>query len=833
MLRLFLLLLLVISGSMASAQLPIYHWGKAFVAHNQSNPSVYSNGRSVAVDQAGNVYSTGLFMHTTDFDPGPGVFDLTAANWANTAIYLCKLSPKGEFLWAIQIATYVEFGNIEVRVDKNNNVYVASELRLPTDFDPGPGVFNLTPTGGWDAFVAKYDTNGSFVWAKQFGGPGDTVPRSDVLDIDNSGNIIICGNFNNTVDFDPGPAVYNLTSSAHIQAFIVKLKNNGDFIWAKQFGDAPKVYSGSHIADVKCDAQGNIYTVGDFVGDCDFDPGPGSFMMSGKGLRDGYIAKLDPNGGLIWAKRMGNTSSDPYQFSDSRGIDVDAANNVYTAGNFFGTFDFDPGPNTHSATSTNYDWFVLKLNANGDFVWADTFGGPEQDIGADVAVGPDGSVYAIGTVGSMADMDPGPNVYTLPLVDKYDVSVLAKVSANGALIYATAFERPVNAYGASLTRRMVVDNLQNIYITGYMGGQIDFDPGPATNLVDGGSTQSPFVLKLGRCLNMTSSTLNINACGSFLMNNEVFDSAGTYVRIVPNTAGCDSIITLNLTLNKRFTQQTKSICAGDSLFAGGGHQKLAGIYYDTLSTVLGCDSVVATRLQVHARPVPDLGKDQDLCANTELALSPGSFQTYLWQDGSKGSRLTVNAAGQYWVQVSNTLGCIASDTLRVVAVHPVPSGFLKRRDSICAYSTLPIVPSDAFTSYQWSTGANQKSIVVEAPGTYWLKVRDINGCSSTDSIVVYPKRCMQGFYIPNAFTPDGDGKNDSFKPLLFGATGPYHFTIYNRWGTIIFETTDVKKGWDGKIAGVLQPGDTFIWTCTYQLAGSSPVTVKGTVTLIR
>src|SRR3954463_6371597 len=69
----------------AEAQMPVFQWAKAFQAHNQSNPSVYSNGRSVAVDQIGNVYSAGLFDYTTDFDPGPGVFTLSAANWANTA----------------------------------------------------------------------------------------------------------------------------------------------------------------------------------------------------------------------------------------------------------------------------------------------------------------------------------------------------------------------------------------------------------------------------------------------------------------------------------------------------------------------------------------------------------------------------------------------------------------------------------------------------------------------------------------------------------------------------------------------------------------------------
>ncbi|MGZ8558728.1 MAG: hypothetical protein ACXWWC_10355, partial [Chitinophagaceae bacterium] len=121
----------------AISQQPELQWAKIFDARNLSNPSVYSNGRSVAVDRQGNVYSAGLFNYTTDFDPGPAVFTLTASGPYDYGIYISKLSPSGDFVWAIQVPALVEFGNIEIRVDKDDNVYLASELRDPTDFDPG------------------------------------------------------------------------------------------------------------------------------------------------------------------------------------------------------------------------------------------------------------------------------------------------------------------------------------------------------------------------------------------------------------------------------------------------------------------------------------------------------------------------------------------------------------------------------------------------------------------------------------------------------------------------------------------------------------------------
>jgi gliding motility-associated-like protein len=823
----FVSLIFLIAINTAAAQLPVFQWAKAFVAYNQSNPSVYSNGRSVAVDQMGNVYSAGLFNHTTDFDPGPGLFTLSADNWANTAIYISKLSASGDFLWAIQIPTYVEFGNIEIRVDKDNNVYIASELRLPSDFDPGPGVYILSPTGGWDAFVAKYDPNGNLVWAKQFGGSGDTVPRSDVLEIDNDNNVIVCGSFNNTVDFDPGPAGYGVTSTSGTQAFIVKLNSNGNFIWAKQFG------SGCHIADVKCDLQGNIYATGDFAGYWDFDPGSANSPLQNQGLKDGYVAKLTPNGNYIWAKSIGNTTNDFYEFTDTRGIDVDANHNVYITGNFTGTFDFDPGPGTHIISSSNYDWYLLKLNSKGDFVWVDVFGGSEGDIGADVVAGNDGNIYTIGTIGAVADMDPGPGVYTITTITQYGASALVKVNSIGGFITAASFDQIGSDYGTCLTRRIVVDNLQNIYITGYVAGSIDFDPGPDVYPLSSGGTEAPFVLKLAKCTNITTSTLNISTCNSFTLNNETFDSTGTYVRTVRNSTGCDSIITLHLTINKKYTEQTKTICEGESFFAGGANQTVSGIYKDTLTTSLNCDSIVTTRLTVNPKPLPMLGPDQDLCAGSQLIISPGSFTQYLWHDMTTSNSLTVNTSGLYWVKVTNVFNCTAIDSIVIRSILPSPNSFLKKTDSICSYQTLAIASTGIFNQYLWSTGAAEKQIIIDKPGTYWLKVTDANGCTGTNSISIYPKDCMRGVFIPTAFTPNNDGLNDVFKALVFGKIMSFKLQVFSREGQLIFQTTDPLKGWDGSYKGRSYSTTAFVWQCSYQLENRQPEYQKGTVIIIR
>ncbi len=116
---------------------------------------------------------------------------------------------------------------------------------------------------------------------------------------------------------------------------------------------------------------------------------------------------------------------------------------------------------------------------------------------------------------------------------------------------------------------------------------------------------------------------------------------------------------------------------------------------------------------------------------------------------------------------------------------------------------------------------------------YWLEVNDKNGCIGKDTLIVNAKQCMEGFYIPDAFTPNGDGKNDTFKPLLLGNVASYRFTIYNRWGAKVFESNEVGKGWDGKVQALATDTNVFVWICQYQLLGQSLKTEKGTVVVVR
>ncbi len=239
--------------------------------------------------------------------------------------------------------------------------------------------------------------------------------------------------------------------------------------------------------------------------------------------------------------------------------------------------------------------------------------------------------------------------------------------------------------------------------------------------------------------------------------------------------------------------------------------------------------------EVFAPPAVALSKDTSLCIGTSRTLSAGSgFAAYQWNTGATAPSINVQQPGFYKVQVKDRNGCSAVDSVQITKLLPLPSAFLPADAQICAYESLMLKPNVAFKQYQWSNGAAASQITVSGAGLYWLEVTDANNCRGRDSVLVSIKQgCISGFHVPTAFTPGRDGKNDLFRPLVFGEVKQYQFTVYNRWGEVVFRSSEVGNGWDGKFLGKPQDTNVFVWTCVYQLEGAEAKSEKGTVLLIR
>lgn len=172
-------------------------------------------------------------------------------------------------------------------------------------------------------------------------------------------------------------------------------------------------------------------------------------------------------------------------------------------------------------------------------------------------------------------------------------------------------------------------------------------------------------------------------------------------------------------------------------------------------------------------------------------------------------------------------------TMPFAVPSPVQDNFLSADTVKCNYSTISLAATRKFNSYLWTSGLTTPSIQVTGPGVYTLKVTDSNACTGVASIIVKDSACPQYVYLPNAFTPNGDGKNDLFKPKFAGPVLGFRFVIYDRWGRRVFESASPSVGWDGTIDGKPQPSGTYVWGCIYRLYHQPEAMQKGTVMLIR
>ena len=250
-----------------------------------------------------------------------------------------------------------------------------------------------------------------------------------------------------------------------------------------------------------------------------------------------------------------------------------------------------------------------------------------------------------------------------------------------------------------------------------------------------------------------------------------------------------------------------------------------------LTKVTGCP---LTNPNVHYNPDISLDKEAILCKGTNRQLTAGSgYSQYLWSNSSTDSSILVSDTGKYWVSVTDQYGCKGSDTTFIVAIASLPVAFIPHDTSLCLGGHLTINPLGDYKQYLWSDFSSGSVLTVSQPGMYWLQVTDSNNCVGTDTMQVNQSRCLNEPILPSAFTPNGDGLNDQFKPLLSGNVIKFIFTIYNRWGEKVFETQSLQRGWDGKLNGVFAASGVFIWYCQYQFAGQALKRKKGTVMLIR
>ena len=271
-------------------------------------------------------------------------------------------------------------------------------------------------------------------------------------------------------------------------------------------------------------------------------------------------------------------------------------------------------------------------------------------------------------------------------------------------------------------------------------------------------------------------------------------------------------------------------------------------YVLTVISPEGCEAKDSVIVSVDMKPVISMNNDIIACVGESItlnALSPGATN-YKWypENGLSNPNISspvakVNTTTTYSVTVTNSFGCENTEKVILTAV-PLPLvNILKPNDIDCSHSEVQLSASGG-AIYHWRStedmaGMNASSIIVKPTVStiYTVKAVSYDGCEATASVTVNVKTFpVQNLFIPSAFTPNGDGRNDCFGLRTINITYPFQFEVFNRLGQKVFATSNTNNCWDGTFKGIPQPADAFVWQIKVR-SECGDIYKKGTVVLIR
>lgn len=576
---------------------------------------------------------------------------------------------------------------------------------------------------------------------------------------DASGNVYVTGYFTSMVDFDPGPGTFNLTPAGSSDVFFAKYTSAGALVWAKSIG-------GSGVEQCKkivVDASANVYICGFYEGTVDFDPNAGITNLTNAGSRDGFFAKYTSAGTIVWAKKIGGTTTD-----EVRSIAVDNAGLVYITGYFGNTCDFDPGAGTQNlATSGFSDCFIAKYDASGNYTWAGKMGGTNSEEADDIAIDAAGNCYATGIFFATADFDPGAGIANLTPAGSYDI-YLAAYSPAGAYLWAGAiggggFE---GNNGVSLD----VDAAGTIYIAGDFALTADFDMSASTaNLVSAGQKDAfiaaydnagnyIYAKRIGSTADDVIGDIDVDAAGTTYITGHFsgtvdFDPSGSAVNLV--SSGTQDIFIAKYDPFGNYTWacrlgSTSASESGFGIHTDGPNFYATGVFAGTadfdpgagtanLPSVGGQDSYIAK----YANPLPLSSTTSQTnpscfaqCNGTAVVIPSGGTgpYTYLWSNSTTNDTAAGLCAGTYSVTVTDALSATTSATVTITEPALLTLGTSGVTNVTCSGScngNVTLTASGGTAGYTYSPSPANL-----CAGSYTFTVTDANGCTATATATI-------------------------------------------------------------------------------------------------
>lgn len=364
-----------ISGNTSDIYIVKYAPDGTLLWANSIGGNSFDIGIGVSTDPIGNVYLTGNFD-----SPTITIGTTTLTSEGNYDIFIVKYAPDGNVLWA-QSAGGVNYDYAtDLSTDAAGNVYLTGHYRSPSYTFGTTTLTNASSSGTVaDIFIAKYDANGNFQWAKSHGGSSFDFGQSICNDA--NGNVYLTGSFFSSA------ITFGTTTLTTPGVFVTKYASDGTVMWAKSPG-------GSSANSICTDINGNIFVTGEFQSaSMTFGTTVLNNTISSGSSNDIFILKYASNGSALWAKSAGGNKND-FCYS----ISIDASGNAYITGIFeSATINFGTAALTNANNSgTTYDIYLVKYSTNGDVLWANAAGGASDDFGQGVSADTNGNIFMTG-----------------------------------------------------------------------------------------------------------------------------------------------------------------------------------------------------------------------------------------------------------------------------------------------------------------------------------------------------------------------------------------------------------------------------------------------------
>lgn len=711
-----------------------FQWAKTIAANGQN----WSLG--IKLDNAGHIYISGWFSGTADFGtPYVGSGTINSINGpAQDDGFIGKYTTNGDLVWVKRFGgSGLDYPTTLV-LDDSCNIYVSGHTNS-SNFTAGN--FQISNSGSYDVFLLKLDSTGTAKWLTKSGGAGGDYCSS--LAIDNIGNLIVGGYYTGSTQI----AGVSTTSAGSNDFYIIKYNKSGSSIWVANGGGT----SSETVASIEVDLNNNVYFAGQTSSSYQFKGQ--SFSSASAG--DGYVAKLDAAGNLLWRNIYGGTSSDNIS-------SITLFNNkVYAAGSFSSTVQFSTSVQLTSAGLT--DAFLVGMNqSDGQFFNTYTFGGTQADAlnnvhgsGENLYLG--GIISSSQTIGGTSITHAGSGDFALISLNP----IVASPSNASSLSFTNVSTDSlvVNINPGNGSGRIVVARKQQA-VSVLPKDQVQYS---SHSVFGTGSDlgQSSYVVYKGAGSSFTIKGLLPNTKYYFAVHeyNGIADS----VNYLTSTYGTGSQFTkalAGITGNASFctgdsTQLTALVSTNVTYQWTKDNVQIQGAtgttYYATSS---GAYRVLVTNeggtstsepVNVTVKSLPQfsfqLSGNDTICNGDSVMISATYSASYTYQwllnnlniSGQVSNSHMVKSAGNYSVKVTdNTTSCEANSSVQQIAVYAVPTitYVLSNNDTICDGDSVIItgIPSSGLNTYEWQKnnatigGANASQFKVTATGAYNLKV---------------------------------------------------------------------------------------------------------------